>query len=118
MTRIVACGSRRFTNQFQASLHIDGFFTQCPEKIEVIVGGATGADSMIEAAARRNGHTVTVMEADWETYGKKAGILRNLQMLDRNPDIVVAWWDGKSRGTKHTVEEARRRGIPVQVYQS
>jgi hypothetical protein len=58
---------------------------------------------------------VRVFPADWERYKRRAGIIRNLEMLDQEPDLVIAFWDGKSRGTAHTIGEARRRGIPVEV---
>jgi hypothetical protein len=54
--------------------------------------------------------------ADWKQYGKRAGILRNLQMLDQRPDLVLAFQRNGSRGTQHTIDEARKRGIAVEVH--
>ncbi len=45
----------------------------------------------------------------------RAGIRWNLRMLDEQPDLVLAWWDGVSPGTKHMIEAAAARGIPVEV---
>ena len=53
--------------------------------------------------------------ADWDTYGKQAGFIRNIQMLDEKPDLVIAFQKNASRGTQHTINEARKRGIPVEV---
>jgi hypothetical protein len=53
--------------------------------------------------------------ADWRGKGRRAGILRNLAMLDDEPDRVLAFQRNGSRGTQHTIDEARRRGIPVEV---
>jgi hypothetical protein len=53
--------------------------------------------------------------ADWKTHGRSAGPKRNLMMLDMKPDLVLAFWDGKSPGTKHLIENARKRGIPVRM---
>jgi hypothetical protein len=81
----------------------------------IIVGDARGADTAAYWSARCCNHPVRVFKADWKTHGKKAGIIRNLEMLDEKPDLVIAFWDGKSRGTNHTITESRKRGIPVEV---
>lgn len=70
---------------------------------------------LADEIARGYALTVRLFPADWEQHGRSAGILRNNDMLDTNPDLVIAFWDGKSRGTWHTINEARRRGIPVDV---
>jgi hypothetical protein len=82
----------------------------------VIHGGAHGADQCAGVAAEQLGYGVHVFRADWGQFGKRAGIVRNNLMLDTNPDLVIAFWDGQSRGTKHTIDEARKRGIEVEVY--
>lgn len=112
---VLICGSRHFADPFTLSLAIDKRVQELPAECIVIVGGAKGADQIAEKAALRHGHPVSRYEADWETHGKRAGIIRNLAMLDAKPDLVIAFWDGISRGTKHTITEARRRGIPVEV---
>lgn len=54
--------------------------------------------------------------ADWEKYGRKAGYVRNVQMLNLGrPDLVLAQWDGKSRGTLHMITEATAWGVPVRI---
>lgn len=79
-------------------------------------GGAPGADQLAARAARKLGLEVEEYRADWGKYGRRAGMLRNLEMLNRNPDFVLAFWDGQSKGTAHTIREARRRGMHVAVY--
>jgi hypothetical protein len=64
--------------------------------------------------AARLGYEVEVFEADWR-LGRRAGPERNVRMLDTKPDLVLAFWDGQSRGTRHTISEARRRNITVRV---
>lgn len=81
----------------------------------VMHGGAPGPDRWAAQAASRRNLLAREYLPDWERHGKKAGILRNLEMLDQGPDLVIAFWDGESRGTKHTIDGARRRGIPVEV---
>jgi ABC-type sugar transport system substrate-binding protein len=54
-----------------------------------------------------------VFHADWDQFGKRAGYLRNEQMLNQHPTAVWAFWDGQSRGTLHTMREARKRKLPM-----
>lgn len=89
-----------------------------PPNATIIHGDAAGADKTAAWLAEDFGFSVEafpVTDSDWQQYGKRAGILRNLTMLDTEPDLVLAFWDGKSKGTRHTIEEARKRGIPVEV---
>lgn len=65
--------------------------------------------------ARSLGLEERVFLPDWNSHGKRAGFMRNIVMLELVPDIVYAFWDGASTGTGHTIGEARRRGIPVDV---
>jgi hypothetical protein len=82
----------------------------------VLEGEAPGADRIGRLVAEYLGFTVRKFPADWKRYGRRAGILRNLEMLDETPDVVVAFQLRGSRGTQHTIDEARRRGIPVEVH--
>lgn len=83
----------------------------------VIVHGAasSGGDALADRAAARLGFGRERFPADWRRHGRRAGILRNLEMLNEHPDLVIAFWDGHSNGTWHMIEEARRRGITVEV---
>lgn len=83
--------------------------------VEIVHGNAPGADRIAAQAADDQGFKVTAIPAEWDRYGKSAGMKRNVQMLEMEPSIVIAFWDGKSRGTAHTIREARKRGIPVLV---
>jgi hypothetical protein len=81
----------------------------------IVHGGARGADRMAGELAHALGLQERVMLPDWNSYGHRAGFIRNLAMLDLDPERVLAFWDGASTGTGHTIAEARRRGIPVDV---
>ena len=83
--KVLVTGSRKFTDPFTASLEIDKRLGNLPEGAVVIHGGALGADKMAGEAAARHGHLVRAFFADWDTHGKKAGIIRNLAMLDEDP---------------------------------
>ncbi len=83
--------------------------------VELIHGGANGADLFAGGVARKYGWTETRVNADWDTYGKEAGTIRNGVMLDMIPHIVIAFRKGNSPGTTHCINEAKRRNIAVRV---
>lgn len=82
---------------------------------QIIVGDAGGADTYCLIYGREIGHEVTVYHADWARHGRAAGVIRNSEMIRTTPDLVLAFWDGQSRGTKHAIEESKRRGLTVEV---
>ena len=82
--------------------------------IEIVCGEALGADSLGKFYAQRKGYNVRSYPADWNKYGKSAGIRRNKQMAEV-ADALVAFWDGKSRGTKNMIEQMRRLKKPVKI---
>lgn len=75
-------------------------------RFHVIQGGAKGADDQAWLAAKKLGVPVETDRANWERDGKRAGIMRNIRMLERKPQFVVALWDGMSRGTYYTIDHA------------
>lgn len=84
--------------------------------ILLIEGGAKGADRLARDCWRTAGFQTEEFPADWDQYGKRAGILRNIQMLDTQPEAVLAFIRNNSRGATHAATEAERRGIPVHYY--
>ena len=83
----------------------------------VIHGGCpTGADAHAEAWAMANDVRQDVHPADWSRYGRRAGYLRNLDMVSERPDLVVAFLHGDSKGTRMTIELAQKAGLVVRVY--
>lgn len=107
--RVLVCGSRTWTSE----LEIRSVLKDLPRDTTVIHGGADGADRLAGVVARSMGMRVEEYPANWKSLGRRAGFLRNLQMLDQKPDFVLAFWDGVSKGTKHTIDQARKRNIPV-----
>jgi len=83
-----------------------------PEEVEVITGGARGADASGARWAAAYRHESTVMQAEWDKYGKRAGYIRNVAMADYGPDAAIIFWDGESRGTKMMVGILTERNIP------
>ena len=108
---MIIAGSRSFGNYSLLCKTIDFLF---PHPITVVSGHARGADKLGEAYALSKGYDVKVMPADWDKYGKSAGYKRNKNMADIS-DALVAFWDGKSRGTMHMINLARAKGLRVHV---
>lgn len=79
---------------------------------EIVSGGADGIDSLAERYAHENHLKLTIFYPDYKTYGKKAPLIRNIQIIEY-AQSVVAFWDGKSKGTAHTVSECIRINLPV-----
>lgn len=80
----------------------------------IVSGGARGVDSWAAEAARERGLEVVEYPAKWHLYGRSAGFRRN-QDIVRDADLVVAFWDGKSKGTKHTIDLALKANKQVRV---
>jgi hypothetical protein len=110
--RVLVCGSRDWGD----GLAIYRRLCDLPGGSVVVHGGARGADATAGKAADILGYDVEVFPADWDRYGKRAGFLRNVAMLETGPGLVLAFQSNNSRGTQHTINEARKRGIPVEVH--
>lgn len=115
MRKILVCGSRTFKNRQMILLAMwDQYHIG---KYELIHGDADGADSIAKKIAIENNITEHSYPAEWNKYGRRAGPIRNIQMLEMKPDLVLAFFDKViSKGTNHTVTEAKKRGIPVKIF--
>lgn len=117
--RVLVCGSRDWDDpgviiRRLHELRMEALWKG--ELLTILHGAAPGADKVASAWGSRVRLPVRAFPADWETHGKRAGVIRNLSMLDQEPDLVLAFQRNGSRGTQHTIDEARRRGIPVEVH--
>lgn len=84
----------------------------------VIAGGATGVDSCADQFALDVSLRFYRFPAQWGTYGKKAGVIRNIEMLDKaKPDLLIAFPSVKSIGTRHCIREAQKRGVQTIVHE-
>jgi hypothetical protein len=111
---VVVCGSRSWTDGERIADRLMEF----ERGTRFISGGARGADRIAADIARGMGFEVEVMPAFWhdgESYNPTAGLERNIRMLDREPDLVLAFWDRRSTGTAHTISAAQLRDIPVEI---
>ena len=118
-TRYLICGSRTYDRHRTIALVLDTAHRLTPD-MHVIVGGANGADTHAEQWAKQRGVHGDLYRAYWDTEGKAAGFNRNLRMLDHGkPDLVLAFVDkplAESRGTAHTVSQAKARGLRCIVF--
>ena len=111
--RVAVVGSRGFTDYshmctvLNQLLDVDGNHV-------VVSGGAQGADKLAERYAKEKGYEMVIFAADWSKYGNSAGIRRNADIV-RDADIVVAFWDGRSAGTKNSISLAKRSGKKVLI---
>lgn len=82
---------------------------------EIVSGGARGVDTVAKEYANRNGLKLTEFLPDYERFSRGAPLKRNITIIE-NADIVLAFWDGKSRGTKFVIDNCHRRNIPIKIY--
>lgn len=81
---------------------------------EIVCGCAHGADSLGEKFALEHGIPIKRFPADWNRYGRSAGYRRNEQMA-AYAERLIAFWDGRSPGTKHMIDLAKKAGLKVSV---
>jgi len=116
--RIGVVGSRTFEDKLLIleTIHLFevAYETLFDEKIEIVSGGAKGADLLAEKVALVSNIPITVFKPDWDKHGKAAGFIRNQQIVD-NSNMIIAFWDGKSNGTKDTIDKARKAKKPTLI---
>jgi hypothetical protein len=120
MRTVLACGDRNWTDV--ASIRLAMRAEHLGSGDVLIHGDCRGADHLADLVALELGMTSKPYPADWDTHGKKAGPIRNRQMLKENPeiDLVLAFHDrlDESKGTADMVRAATKAGIRVNVYHS
>lgn len=85
-----------------------------PEATEILSGGARGVDTLARIWAESHGLPCTELLPDYARYGRGAPLKRNIALVQA-ADMVIAIWDGKSRGTAFTIAECERTGTPFRV---
>jgi hypothetical protein len=105
--RVLVCGGRNYSDEAAIRAELSRF----PPGTTIVHGGATGADSLAGIAAAELWLFVEVHPAYWDKYGRRAGPIRNQEMLDSGIDLVIAFPGG--RGTADMVHRARKAGVKV-----
>ena len=81
---------------------------------EIVSGGAVGVDSIAQKYAEQNNIRFTVFLPEYKLYGRAAPIVRNKLIVDY-ADKVVAFWDGRSKGTLSVIKYAEKTGKALEV---
>ncbi len=114
MFKVIIAGSRGFQNYPLLRAHMDHLLQNISDEIEIVCGQSPGADLLGARYAQERGYPIRYFPADWEQQGRKAGPMRNVQMGDY-ADALVAFWDGKSKGTAHMIQYACQKGLKVRI---
>lgn len=104
--RIAIIGSRDFYNFEYLDNKVKELMPKQDLEFIIVSGGARGTDTLAEQFAEKYGYQKEIHKAKWHQHGKCAGYLRNHDIV-RNSDMVIAFWNGISKGTKHTINIAR-----------
>ena len=119
---LLASGSRSFNDYGLLERKLNALLSRrvgLKQKIVIVSGGAKGADTLALRYAEKNGYEVKVFEANWEADGKSAGFKRNKVMADYLAEKAhkgcVAFWDNKSKGTKHQIDYCKSKNIDTRV---
>lgn len=116
MYKVIIAGGRDFSDYEYLRASADSDLAGISEDIEIVSGEAKGADSLGERYAKEKGYSVKLFPAEWDKYGRAAGPRRNADMA-AYADALIAFWDGKSRGTKNMIDKATAKGLKVSVHQ-
>lgn len=107
--RILVCGGRDYNDDVMVRKVLTKYFSH---NLVIIQGEAKGADYLAKMWAKNFGVDYESYPADWNKYGKRAGFIRNVQMLNEGkPDLVIAFPGGK--GTAMMINLAEKAGVEV-----
>ena len=82
---------------------------------EIVSGGAKGIDTCARDYALTHDIKLTEFLPEYNKYGRGAPLKRNLQIIEY-ADVVIAFWDGKSKGTKYVIDNCKKQGVQVDVH--
>lgn len=106
--RVAVIGSRNLT--------VSDLGKYLPENTdEIVSGGAAGVDTSARQYAFAHNIKLTEFLPEYKKFGKSAPLRRNITIIE-NSDLVLAFWDGESHGTKFVIDNCRKRGVKVIVY--
>lgn len=103
-------GSRKFNDYEKLKAVLDSY----EDITEIVSGGAKGADGLAKKYAEEKNIPLTEYRPDYKKFGKAAPLKRNTTIIEES-DKVIAFWNGKSKGTKDSISKAEERNVPVSV---
>lgn len=110
---VAIIGSRDFKDYEKLKITIP-FIIPIKDIEKIVSGGARGADKLAELFAKENKIPIEIYKAEWENYGKSAGMIRNKEIIN-NCDMVIAFWDGESKGTKNSLKYAKKMEKKIKI---
>ena len=114
--RVIIAGGRDYDDYHrlveECDRQLGGWFS---DEVTIFSGHAPGADTLGEEYAAEREYKVKQFPALWHKHGRGAGPIRNRQMVLK-ADVLIAFWDGKSKGTNGIIHEALHEGLEVHVY--
>jgi hypothetical protein len=111
--KCIVAGGRSFDDYEHLKATLD-LYLCLKTNIEIVSGGASGADKLGERWANEKGIDIKLFPADWDTYGRAAGPIRNEEMA-KYADACIVFWDGKSKGTLSMIESAKRYKLKLVI---
>ena len=115
--KVIIAGGRDFDDYNMLKTHCDKILENKRNqgyRIIIISGTARGADILGERYAKEKGYEVLRFPADWNTYGKRAGYIRNEEMSE-HADACICFWDSISNGTRHMINIAKEKRLPLRI---
>lgn len=109
MLKCAIVGGRDFNDYGFMKKVLDERFDNLSFVESIVSGGAKGADTLAERYAKEIGRPVVVFKPDYKKYGRGAALVRNTQIIEYS-DVVYAFWDGRSRGTRDAINKAQKLG--------
>ena len=112
---VIVAGCRDFADYELLKEKCDFYLqNKKPENIVIVSGHASGADTLGERYAQERGYELKTFPADWKANGRAAGPIRNAKMASV-AHTLIAFWNGKSRGTKNMIDTAKKHNLQVAV---
>ncbi len=113
--KVIVAGCRDFADYELLKEKCDFYLqNKKPENIVIVSGHASGADALGERYAQERGYELETFPADWKASGRAAGPIRNAKMASV-AHTLIAFWNGKSRGTKNMIDTAKKHNLQVAV---
>lgn len=106
--KVAVIGSRNLTVS-----HLEKYLP--PETVEIVSGGAKGIDMCARTYANVHGLKLTEFFPDYRRFGRGAPLRRNIEIVEY-ADIVLAFWDGRSKGTEFVIKYCRKIGKRLEIF--
>jgi hypothetical protein len=118
--RIIIAGTRTFNDYEMFRDNVKDILSDIKtDDIEIISGHARGVDQFGERFAKEFKYKLKIFPADWNARGKSAGYLRNIEMSqyasENKEGMLIAFWDGYSKGTNHMINIAKEYKLDVRI---